>query len=133
MQMTVQQWLHHSLGDEPHKPYFEVGPWGGDIICGMARYDYEAKTFRVWKGHDYAFTYDMHADRILSGAGFLDYLFHTHRKEWCTPQHIKDILDCVTCWVHRDHGCNPQVFFDVTFGMNKGLDDPGLLGEDQQP
>jgi hypothetical protein len=73
-------------------------------------------------------TYDIEADRVLSGAGLLDFLLQIHSKEWITGQHLKDFLDCVTCWVYRDHGKRfAQDFFDVAGGMNRDLDDPGQL------
>jgi hypothetical protein len=100
----------------------------GDIRCGTVRFDAQENMFRISMGGDYAGTYDMEADRILSGGGFLDFLLQVHSKEWVTGQHLKDLLDCVTCWVYRDHGQQfPQGFFDVIGGMNRGLDDPGKI------
>ena len=69
----------------------------------------------------------MVANRILSGGGFLDFVLQVHSKEWATGQHLKDLLDCITRWTYRGHGCFPQVFFDVTGGMNRGLDDPSAI------
>ena len=124
MRMTVQQWMNSPTTPKLLKPFYP----SGDIQCGMARYDAEKNVFRITMGGDYAGTYNMEADRILSGAGFLDFVLQVHSKEWVTGQHIKDLLDCVTCWVYRDHGHQyPQKFFDVIGGMNRGLDDPGRL------
>lgn len=81
-------------------------------------------TFKITMGSDYNGTYDMAADRILSGSGLLDFILQIHHKEWVTGDHLKDLLDCVTCWVYRDHGKFPQEFFDVIGGMNAGLDAP---------
>jgi len=123
MKMTVQQWLNSPGEPKVFKPFFPHG----DIVCGLVRYDSEERAFRVFRGQDYNGTYDMEADRILSGGGFLDFLLQVHSKEWVTGQHLKDLLDCVTCWVYRDHGDFPQDFFDVAGGMNRGLDDPGQI------
>lgn len=130
MKMTVQQWMNTPAGEREdrklrvHPPY----PPTGDIVCGLVRYDADAEVFRVYMGLGYYGTYDMAADRILSGAGFLDFLLQVHSKEWVTGQHLKDLLDCVTCWVYRDHQkCFPQVFFNVTGGMNRGLDEPDRI------
>ncbi len=124
MKMTVQQWLNSPEKPEIFKPF----PPSGDIVCGLVRYDVEANTFRIFMGAEYIGTYDMEADRILSGGGFLDFLLQVHTKEWASGQHLKDLLDCVTCWVYRDHGQRfPQGFFDVVGGMNRDLDDPGKI------
>ena len=122
MRMTVQQWLNSSAVSTVFKPFFP----DGDICCGLVLYDSQERVFRIHMGADFRTTYDMQADRILSGAGFLDFLLQIHSKEWVTGQHLKDVMDCVTCWVYRDHGGRfPQEFFGVAWGMNKGLDDPG--------
>jgi len=123
MKMTVQQWLNSAGESDFFKPF----PPDGDICCGLVQYDSKGRVFRVYMGDDFCGTYDMEADRILSGAGFLDFLLQVHSKPWVTGQHLKDLLDCVTCWLHRDHCCLPQKFFDVAGGMNKGLDDPGAI------
>jgi len=122
MQLTVQQWLESS--GESRKQTFDPFPPDGDIPMGLVKYSAEEDTFKIQMGAAYRGTYDMAADRILSGSGLLDFLFQIHQYEWCTGQHMKDFLDCVTCWVYRDHGKFPQAFFDVTGGMNSGLDAP---------
>jgi hypothetical protein len=122
MQMTVQQWLNSPDNPEVFKPF----PPDGDMCCGSVLYDSKERVFRIHMGADFRTTYDMQADRILSGAGFLDFLLQIHGKDWVTGQHLKDLMDCVTCWVYRDHGHRfPQEFFGVAWGMNKDLDDPG--------
>ena len=124
MKMTVQQWLNSPEDPDVFKPFSP----NGDIICGLVRYDSEGNMFRIFMGHDYKGTYDMETDRILSGGGLLDFLLQVHSKERATGQHLKDLLDCVTCWVYRDHGHRfPQDFFDVAGGMNRDLDDPGKI------
>jgi len=124
MKMTVQQWLNSPEEPDVFKPFLPEG----DINCGLVRYDAEENVFRVLIGQGYIQTYDIEADRILSGGGFLDFLLQVHSKDWVTGQHLKDLLDCVTCWVYRDHGHRfPQDFFDVAGGMNRGLDDPGRV------
>ncbi|MFA6176599.1 MAG: hypothetical protein WC765_08485 [Phycisphaerae bacterium] len=119
--MTVQQWMDGS--GKPRLPY----PPDGDITIGLVRFDAKGNIFRVHMGGEYFGTYDMSADRILSGGGFLDFLLQIHSKEWVSGQHLKDFLDCVTCWSYRDHGKFPQDFFDVAGGMNRSLDDPNAI------
>ena len=124
MEMTVQQWMNSPENPRVVEPF----PYDGDIICGLVRYDAKERVFRIFIGAGYIQTYDMAADRILSGGGFLDFLLQVHSKEWVTGQHLKDLLDCVTCWVCRDHGGRfPQDFFDVMGGMNRDLDDPNTI------
>ncbi|MCP4269699.1 MAG: hypothetical protein GY777_29695 [Candidatus Brocadiaceae bacterium] len=124
MKMTVQQWMNSPEKPDIFKPFSHCG----DIRCGLVLYDAEERVFRICIGAGYIQTYDMKADRILSGGGFLDFLLQVHSKEWITGQHLKDLLDCITCWVYRDHGGRfPQDFFDVTDGMNRGLDDPNII------
>jgi len=120
MIMTVQQWMNSPEQAEVAKPF----PASGDIAIGTVRFDDEQQMFRIYMGGDYGDTYDIAADRILSGGGFLDFLLQVHSKSWVTAQHLKDLLDCVTCWAYRDHGKFPQMFFDVAGGMNRGLDAP---------
>ena len=123
MQMTVQQWLNSPSNPDLYKPFLPEG----DISIGLVRFDAQASVFRIYMGQGYLGTYDMEADRILSGGGFLDFVLQVHSKEWVTGQHLKDLLDCVTCWTYREHGKLPQPFFDVKGGMNRGLDDPNAV------
>ncbi len=120
MRMTVQQWMNSGANPEVFKPFSPEG----DIPMGLVLFDDEAQVFRIYMGSEYHGTYDIGADRILSGTGFFDFLLQVHSKEWVTGQHLKDLLDCVACWVYRDHGKFPQVFFDMAGGMNRGLDEP---------
>lgn len=65
MQMTVQQRMN-----SPDKPgAYSFFPHEGDIIVGLVRFDSAANTFRIHLGRGYNGTYDMDADRILSGGG----------------------------------------------------------------
>ena len=121
MEMTVQQWMNSPQDPDVEKPFLTQG----DIVVGLVRFDDENQMFRIYMGAEYLGTYDMDVDRILSGGGFLDFLLQVHSKEWVTGQHLKDLVDCVTCWTYRDHGKFPQQFFDVAGGMNRGLDEPG--------
>jgi hypothetical protein len=123
MQMTVQQWMNSPEEPEVYKPFLP----DGDITIGLVRFDSKENVFRIYMGQGYNGTYDMEADRILSGGGFLDFVLQVHSKEWVTAQHLKDLLDCVTCWTYRDHGKFPQRFFDVAGGMNRDLDDPNAI------
>jgi hypothetical protein len=123
MKMTVQQWMNSPEDPDVYKPFLPQG----DIVVGLVRFDEKEQVFRIYMGAEYLATYDMEADRILSGGGFLDFLLQVHSKEWVTGQHLKDLMDCLTCWVYRDHGKFPQKFFDVAGGMNRGLDDPGCV------
>jgi hypothetical protein len=118
--MTVQQWMNSPEKPEMMKPF----AISGDITIGTVRFDEEKDLFRIYIGAEHADTYDIAADRILSGGGFLDFVLQVHSKPWVTAQHLKDLIDCVTCWVYRDHGKFPQDFFDVAGGMNLGLDAP---------
>ncbi len=63
--------------NSPEKPdvYKPFRP-DGDIDMGLVRFDSEANVFRIYMGQGYNGTYDMEADRILSGGGFLDFLLH---------------------------------------------------------
>ncbi|GAA5117115.1 hypothetical protein JIN84_17885 [Luteolibacter yonseiensis] len=121
MRKTVQQWLNLPKSSSLYDPY----PPAGDIEMGLVHFDAVQNAFKIYQGAECDGTYDINADRILSGAGFLDFLLQVHMKEWVTGQHLKDLLDCVTCWLHREHGKLPQDFFDVIGGMNIGLDHPG--------
>ena len=120
MRLTVQQWLENSPDStrSPHPPFHE----SGDISFGTVRYDETEQMIRVQMGGHFRGTYDMAVDRILSGRGLLDFVFQIHHKEWCTGQHIKDLLDCLTCYTYREHNQFPQMFFDSAGGMNAGLD-----------
>jgi hypothetical protein len=116
MNMTVQQWLNSSATTEFREPFLPAG----DIIIGLVRFDAEAKMFRIYKGMRYQDgTYDIHAERIQDGGAFLDFLLQVNSKLWCTAQHIKDLLDCVTCWGYRETGKFPQEYFDVIGDMSK--------------
>ena len=117
--MTVQQWMNSPEDTDGYKPF----PPEGDIAIGLVRFDDAAQVFRIYMGAGYLGTYDIDCDRILSGAGCFDFLLQVHSKEWATGQHLKDLLDCITCWTYRDHGKFPQMFFDVAGGMNRGLDE----------
>lgn len=121
--MTTQQWLNSTETSINYKPFDP----DGNISFGFVEFDAKNDIFRINMGFGYNGTYDMSADRILSGAGFLDFLFQVHSKEWVTAQHLADLLDCITCWTYREHGKFPQEFFDVICGMNKGLDEPNTL------
>jgi len=123
--MTVQQWLNSS--EESKKNPFEPFWPEGDIRIGTVVFDAKENMFRIYEGKESDDTYDMAADRILSGKGLLDFVFQVHTKEWVSGQHLKDLLDCITCWTYREHGKFPQEFFDVAGGMNSNLDDPGKL------
>jgi len=123
MQMTVQQWLNSPEDPEVHKPFLPQG----DITVGLVRFDAQTNVFRIYMGQGYNGTFEMEADRILSGGGFLDFVLQVHSKVWVTGQHLKDLLDCVTCWTYREHGKLPQAFFDVIGGMNRDLDDPNAI------
>jgi hypothetical protein len=114
--------------NSPEEPEFYT-PFlpDGDITIGLVRFDSKENVFKVFMGQEYNVTYDVEADRILSGGGFLDFILQVHSKEWVTAQHLKDLLDCVTCWTYRDHGKFPQVFFDVAGEMNRDLDDPNAI------
>lgn len=121
MKMTVQQWMNSPEDPDVYKPFLPQG----DIVVGPVRFGEKQQVFRIYMGAEYLGTYDMEADRILSGGGFLDFLLQVHSKEWVTGQHLKDLMDCVTCWAYRDHSQFPQEFFDVAGGMNRRLDEPG--------
>jgi hypothetical protein len=121
MRLNVQQWISSSE-DAQRRPYPPFPP-EGDIEIGMVRYVASTDTFTIYL--DCANTYDIAADRILTSAGLLDFIFQVHHKEWCTAQHIMDLLDCVTCYIYRDHnGQYTQMFYGVAGGMNRGLDSP---------
>lgn len=121
--MTVRQWQNAGECPSTEKPF----PPEGDIVIGLVRFDAQNSKFRIYMGADYYGTYDMDSDRIMSGGGFLDFLLQVHSKPWATPQHLSDLLDCVTCWTYRDHGKFPQMFFDVAGGMNRNLDEPNSI------
>jgi hypothetical protein len=121
--MTVQQWMNSPEKSEVFKPF----PQEGDIEIGLVRFDDAAQVFRIYMGAEYNGTYNMEADRILSGAGCFDFLLQVHSKEWVTGQHLKYLLDCIACWVYRDHGKFPQQFFNVAGGMARGLDEPDVV------
>ena len=59
-----------------------------DINVGSVRFDSKEDVFRIYMGQGYNGSYDMHADRIMSGGGFLDFLLQIHSKEWATAQHL---------------------------------------------
>jgi len=120
--LTVQQWLEWS--PSRYEGWELPFPPDGDIPMGTVLYSEADDTFKITMGPRYSGTYDMAADRILSGRGFLDFILQIHHKEWITGEHLKDLLDCVTCWVYRDHGKFAQEFFDAIGGMNADLDSP---------
>lgn len=116
MQMTVQQWRSSLPEEKACKPFDPTD----DIFCGLVRYDQKERTFKITIGAGYRDTYDIQEQDIMTSEGFLDFLLQVHSKDWATPQHISNLLDCVTCWAHRDHGQWPQVFFDVCGGKKHG-------------
>jgi hypothetical protein len=119
MQMTVQQWRNSADKPEVFKPFFQ----DEDIVCGLVCYDNDKEVFQIYMGQGYNGTYDIEAYRILTSAGILDFLLQIHSKNWITGQHLKDFLDCITCWVYRDHGgCFPQKFYKVMGGVNQNID-----------
>ena len=122
MKMTVQQWLTSPEKPDLYKPF----PFEGDICIGTVLYSEAEQKFKINMGFEYGTdTYDIAADQILSATGLLDFLWQVHGKEWVTAQNLKDLLDCITCYVYRDHNQQlPQVFFDVASGMSGGLDQP---------
>jgi hypothetical protein len=63
MKLTVQQWMNGS--EEPRLPY----PLYGDITIGLVTYHEKDSMFKVHMGDEYPRTYDVSADRILSGGG----------------------------------------------------------------
>jgi hypothetical protein len=118
--LTVQQWL--SWPPASCEGYELPFPSTGDITIGSVTYIEKLDTFKISDAR--VLSYSIAADRILSGRGLLDFILQLHHHEWVTADHIKDFLDCVTCWVYREHGKFPQAFFDVIGGMNAGLDSP---------
>ena len=91
---------------------------------GLVRYNAEDESFQIYMGANYSGTYDMKADRILSAGGVLDFIWQVHHHPWITGQHLKDLLDCITCYTEREHGQLPQLFYQVTHAVNGGLDAP---------
>ena len=112
--MTVQEWLNTGGGDEKPLPY----PLEGDIVFPTCVYIESDDLFRI-DGN-----YNIEADRILSGTSFVDWIWQLHHKTWFTQEHYKDFLDCLFCYIHREHnGQFPQVFYHVA-GGGGGLDEP---------
>lgn len=110
--------------DELEEKY---GPDFFDIHKGLVSYIHAEKVFRIYQGNGYRTTYDMETDRIISGAGMLDFLLQIHSKEWATGQHLKDLLDCIEQWTVKQFDQYPQVFFDVVCAMNRSIDLPSEL------
>lgn len=116
MRMTVQQWLNWTMNTQLGRPFFPQG----DIVIGLVRYDAAANMFRIYMGQgDRDGTYDMEASRITRSNALLDFILQVHSKEWATAQHLKDLLDCVTCWAYRETGKFPQEFFGVMGEMSQ--------------
>ena len=118
MKKTVQQWLNECSSDQLREPFESEG----NITMGFVVYSESEEMFHIREQGMKERIYSMKADRLLSKSGLLDFLFQIHAKPWITSQHIKDFLDCLTCYTHREHGKLPQDFYDVVGGMNKGLD-----------
>lgn len=117
--MTVQQWLNNSSVAPLLPPYFQTG----DIDIGLVTFVAEQHLFRIrtLQGES---AYEIESDRLLSATAFVDWVWQLHSKSWVTPQHMKDFLDCLLCWIHREHKQFPQPFYQVTWGMIGGLDQP---------
>src|ERR1043165_9798862 len=115
--LTVQQWLNQS-GGEVALPF----PAGGDITCGTVRYVADEDLFRIFTQSDFQ-TYDFAADRILTAAAFTDWVWQLHHKEWFTGQHAKDLLDCLCCYIYREHNEQfPQTFSQIEGAIMRGPD-----------
>jgi hypothetical protein len=117
--LSVSQWRNTGTIDRSIAlPPF---PDSGDIAIGLAAFREKEDKIELLIDSDRN-VYDIACDRILSGAGFMDFLLQVHSKPWATPQHIYDLLDVITCWTYREHGKFPQLFFDVAGGANRGMD-----------
>jgi hypothetical protein len=117
LHLTVQQWL-----EVGHDDVFPPFPADGDITCGTVRYHADADEFRIFTRSGFP-SYDFAAERILTGAAFSDWLWQLHHTEWFTGQHAKDLLDCLCCYIYREHnGQFPQAFYQVEGGMMRGPD-----------
>ena len=115
--LTVQQWLNKG-GDDFFLPFSPTG----NIVCGLVRYDAEKDLFSIYTQANMV-TYDIEAERILTSAAFTDWLWQLHHTDWFTGQHAKDFLDCLCCYIYREHnGQFPQPFYEVTNAINRGPD-----------
>lgn len=56
-------------------------------------FDYEQGKISFWDGRSEV--YDFTIDRLASGSEVLDWFFQVNDKRWCTPQHLKEFLNCI--------------------------------------
>ena len=121
MNSDVQKWTELNIPDDGRPSPFE----NEDICFGYVTYDHKSGVFHIFKCGDDKYPYSMEASRIAChGRGFLDFLLQVHSKEWCTAQHILDLLNCVTCWAVREHGEFPQKFFGVCAALGASITPP---------
>ncbi len=115
--LTVQQWLNN-----PSSPTFSP-PFDseGDIFVGLVRFNELTKTFEITTSAETT-PYEIAAERILTKVAFTDWIWQLHHKDWITGQHLKDFLDCLSCYLYREYGQFPQVFYEVAGGGPEGLD-----------
>jgi hypothetical protein len=118
--LTCQQWLSSPTSSDPDVvPPF---PLTGDIECGLVRYSEESDSFNIYEQQGRT-QYKIEAVRILSAAAFVDWMWQLHSKEWFTGQHAKDLMDCLCCYIYREHnGQFPQDFYQITNAINEDPD-----------
>jgi hypothetical protein len=120
IQLSVQQWLNSG---EPPEGIQRPFPSHGDITFGLVTYDSEQDVFCIMED-SFGDTYDIDAGRILTAAAFADWMWQLHHKRWITPQHLKDLMDCLCCYIYREHnGQFPQSFYQVEGAIMRGPDE----------
>ena len=122
IRLSVQEWLNNGSWWKECENVLPPYPPSGNIVVGSVSFIEEQNLFQIMVGGDYSGTYDIDADRLLVAKDFTDWIWHLHSKDWITGQHLKDFMDCVCCWIHRDHGQSPQIFYDVAGGHTGGMD-----------
>jgi hypothetical protein len=93
----------------------------GDIIRGLVAFREQSRTFEIFTriGED---NYEIHADRILTHKQFTDWIWQLQPKGWMSGQHFADFFECLSEFIYRQWGQNPQEFYEVISAINSDPD-----------
>lgn len=95
-----------------------------DPLRKAVTFDYDTGVISFWI--DRQEVYDFSIDRLSSGSEILDWFFQINSKQWSTPQHLKEFLDCIEEITSLYLQKNAQGVF-CPFGDNQHVDWKNIL------
>lgn len=98
-----------------------------ELIRPLCRFDEERDCFVLSSWPNDPEPYVIEACRVLSPAGFLDFLFQINTHDWACSQHLGDFVKCYEAYVRLFHNDFPQTFLNVVCAAMNDMDDPGSV------